>query len=220
MGAGIVGRPAPSHQGLTPPIVFLQVCVDQQCQDVAVLEALTCLSKCSGHGVRRGRGFVLYIPGNHVTRGGSMSVLLCLFSLSVLCSRSAPSRCVIVTGIVTVSAVGRPRTAAGPAMAAAWIAVPWLWSAVSMRRCCSVTPPRSCAPPNAFPVFLHTGGGSTSITILLVLVLLLVLILGVLCFVKRVALQRKISGVFSNSSKCQYRCVPAFLGCSAPKGGV
>ncbi|XP_077319968.1 disintegrin and metalloproteinase domain-containing protein 15, partial [Lithobates pipiens] len=113
-----------------------KVCMDQQCQDIPVLKALSCQSKCSGHGV-------------------------CNSNSNCHCERGwAPPDC--------------GRSGDGGSV-------------------------------DSGPMALEHGGGSTSITILIVLVLLLALILVVLCYVKRVALQRKISGIFSNSSKCQYR---------------
>ncbi|XP_018421920.1 PREDICTED: disintegrin and metalloproteinase domain-containing protein 15 [Nanorana parkeri] len=114
-----------------------KVCVDQRCQDVAVLKALTCTNNCNGHGV-------------------------CNSNSNCHCDRGwAPPDC--------------GRSGDGGSV-------------------------------DSGPMALERGGGSISTTIILiVLLLLVVIILVVFCYVKRVSLQRKISGLFSNGSKCQYR---------------
>ncbi|XP_056410029.1 disintegrin and metalloproteinase domain-containing protein 15-like isoform X3 [Hyla sarda] len=55
------------------------------------------------------------------------------------------------------------------------------------------------------PVALEHGGSSVASTVFLVLLVICLLVLLLVCYLKRGFLQRKLSNVFSKSSKCQYR---------------
>ncbi|XP_069806876.1 disintegrin and metalloproteinase domain-containing protein 15 isoform X2 [Dendropsophus ebraccatus] len=55
------------------------------------------------------------------------------------------------------------------------------------------------------PGALEHAGGSFANTVFLVLLVICLLVLLLLCYVKRGFLQRKLSNIFSKSSKCQYR---------------